>query len=38
MVKELMEKETLNKNAVAEVFKTIKKVKISRTRKSLKLA
>ena len=38
MVKELMEKETLNKNDVAEVFKTIKKVKISGTGKNLKLA
>ena len=38
MVKELMEKETLNKNDVAEVFKNIKKVKISGTGKNLKLA
>ena len=38
MVKELMEKETLNKNDVAEVFKTIKKVKISGTGRNLKIA
>ena len=38
MVKQLMEKETLNKDEVADVFKSIKKVKISGTGKSLKLA
>jgi hypothetical protein len=38
MVKQLMDKETLNKDEVAEVFKSIKKVKISGTGKSLKLA
>ena len=38
MVKQLMEKETLNKDEVADVFKSIKKVKISGTGKTLKLA
>lgn len=38
MVQLLMEKETINKDEVAEVFKTIKKVSIKGTGKTLKLA
>ena len=38
MVKQLMEKETLNKEEVAEIFKTIAKVKITGSGKSLRLA
>jgi len=38
MVDLLMEKETINKDEVAEVFKAIKKVKIHGTGKSLRLA
>ena len=38
MVNLLMEKETINKDEVAEVFKAIKKVKIQGTGKSLRLA
>jgi cell division protease FtsH len=38
MVNLLLEKETINKDEVAEVFKTIKKVKIQGTGKSLRLA
>lgn len=38
MVNLLMEKETINKDEVAEVFKSIKKVKIQGTGKSLRLA
>ena len=38
MVKQLMEKETLNKDEVADIFKTIAKVKITGSGKSLRLA
>ncbi len=38
MVKQLMEKETLNKDEVSEIFKTIAKVKITGSGKSLRLA
>jgi cell division protease FtsH len=38
MVQLLMEKETINKDEVAEVFKAIKKVSIKGTGKTLKLA
>ena len=38
MVKLLMEKETINKDEVAELFKSIKKVKILGTGKNLRLA
>ena len=38
MVKLLMEKETINKDEVAEVFKSIKKVKIQGTGNNLRLA
>ena len=38
MVKLLMEKETINRDEVAEVFKSIKKVKIQGTGKNLRLA
>ena len=38
MVKLLIEKETINKDEVAEVFKSIKKVKIQGTGKNLRLA
>ena len=38
MVKQLMEKETLNKEEVADIFKTIAKVKITGSGKSLRLA
>ncbi len=38
MVKQLMEKETLNKDEVSEIFQTIAKVKITGSGKSLRLA
>jgi len=38
MVKQLMEKETLNKEEVADISKTIAKVKITGSGKSLRLA
>jgi len=38
MVKLLIEKETINKDEVAEVFKSIKKVKIQGTGRNLRLA
>ena len=38
MVKLLLEKETINKEEVAEVFKSIKKVKITGSGTTLKLA
>ena len=38
MVKLLIEKETINKDEVAEVFKSIKKVRIQGTGKNLRLA
>jgi cell division protease FtsH len=38
MVKLLMEKETINKDEVAEVFKSIKKVKIQGSGNNLRLA
>ena len=38
MVNLFMEKETINKDEVAEVFKSIKKVKIQGSGKTLRLA